>query len=59
MYPRLRPGLASLYEKMGGPYLPHKLVHINSSILRNLLWLVTHIRESSGVFMLKSLAWHL
>lgn len=58
VYPRLRPGLASLYEKMGGPYVPHRTVHINADITWDLLWLVQHIRDSSGVSLLQSLAWH-
>ena len=58
VYPRLRPGLASLYEKMQGPYVPHRSVYVNATITRDLLWLVQRIRESSGVFLLQSLAWH-
>ena len=58
VYPHPRPGLASLYEKMQGPYVPHRSVHINATIARDLLWLVQRIKESSGVFLLQSLAWH-
>ena len=43
---------------MGGPYIPHRSVHINATITRDLLWLVQRIRESPGVFLLQSLAWH-
>ena len=56
-YPRLRPGLASLYAKMGGPYAPDRKVHINGDILRDLLWLVQCLRVSDGVFLLHSIAW--
>ena len=58
VFPRLRPGLASLYGKMGGPYVPHRTVHVNADITRDLLWLVQRIRESSSVFLLQSIAWH-
>lgn len=57
VYPHLRPGLASLYAKMGGPYVPYKAIHINTLILRDLLWLANCIRASDGVFLLKSIAW--
>ena len=57
VFPRLRPGLASLYSKMGGPYRPSTMVHLNSAIIRDLTWLTTRIRSSTGVFMLDSIAW--
>ena len=57
MYPCLRPGLASLYSKMGGPYSPDRKVHINSDILQDLLWLVRRVCASNGVFLLQSIAW--
>ena len=50
--------MASLYEKMQGPYIPHHSVHINATITCDLLWLVQRICNSSGVFLLQSLAWH-
>ena len=31
--PRLRPGFASLYSKMGGPYHPTTSIHINAAII--------------------------
>lgn len=59
VYPWLHPGLASLYAKMTGHYSPHHRVHINESIICDLSWLLQHICQSSGVFLLQSIAWHL
>ena len=57
VYPLLRPGLAALYQKMGGPYYPYKTVHINHAITHDLRWLATHLQESNGLFLLESIAW--
>ena len=57
VFPRLRPGLASLYSKMGGPYRPSTSVHINAAIIHDLTWLVDRIRSSDGVFLLDSITW--
>ena len=57
VYPRLRPGLASLYGKMGGPYRPQASIHINTAVVRDLTWLLDRIRTSTGVFLLTSIAW--
>ena len=43
---------------MQGPYVPHRSIHINTTITRDLLWLAQRICNSSGVFLLQSLAWH-
>ena len=57
VFPRLRPGLASLYSKMDGPYHPSKTVHLNTSIVWDLTWLSTRICASLGIFLLDSIAW--
>lgn len=38
VFPCLRPGLASLYVKMSGTYLPNQKVHINEDVVQDLSW---------------------
>lgn len=57
VFPCLRHGLASLYMKMTGPYLPNQKVHINEDIVWDLSWLAQHIKLSTSVFLLKLIAW--
>lgn len=59
VYPCLLPSLASLYSKMTGPYKPHKYIHINEDIVWDLSWLLHRLQNSSGVFLLQLVAWHL
>ena len=44
---------------MGGLFIPNRTVHINATAARDLLWLVQRIHESSGIFLLRSLVWHI
>ena len=57
VFPRLRPGLASLYAKMGGDYHPNRSITLNAQIRHNLLWLTNKMRASDGIFLFDSIAW--
>lgn len=57
VHPLLRPGLATLYEKMAGKTEPHALCYINNAIIADLAWLSGHLRRSSGIFLFKAIAW--
>lgn len=46
-----------MYSKLGGSYDPAWVVHINQSIVCDLLWLAKRVRESDGVFLLDSIVW--
>ncbi|TFY54350.1 hypothetical protein EVG20_g9737 [Dentipellis fragilis] len=57
VFPLLRPGLSLLYHKIRGKQHAHALVEISIALRNELLWLVDHVERSSGVLMLRSLAW--
>ena len=59
VYPKLRPGLALLYAKIGGEFHPHRSISLNAQVRRDLLWLAKRIRSSDGVFLLESIAWRM
>lgn len=55
--PLLRPGLQSIYQKIGPLKLPHAPVWFNARIIRDLLWIADHLDRSDGVFILHSTIW--
>lgn len=59
--PRLRPGLASLYQKMFPPnvkrYNPDRCVRINEDIVRELHWFLRHFKATQGLYLFQSIAW--
>lgn len=57
VFPLLRPGLASLYAKIINKARPHAKLYVSEAIVRDLQWISNHMRQSSGVFMLKAIAW--
>ncbi|KAH9853371.1 hypothetical protein C2E23DRAFT_715037, partial [Lenzites betulinus] len=57
VYPLLKPGLASLYDKMAGKTHKHAGIYINASIVHDLRWMSQHIRNSSGVHFLEASSW--
>jgi hypothetical protein len=57
VYPHLRPALACLYQKMAENPNPNKRIRVNELLVRDLLWIRQRIRQSSGVFLMDSLAW--
>jgi hypothetical protein len=57
VYPSLRPALAHLYQKMADNPNPNKRIRVNEALVRDLLWIRHRIRQSSGVFLMDSLAW--
>lgn len=56
-YPKLRPGLSSLYTKIAGITDPHKRLRMNTDIAAELNWFSDRMRSSSGVHFLTSLDW--
>lgn len=42
---------------MSGPYQPNHRIRINEAIVCDLSWLLQHLQESPGVFLLDSIAW--
>ena len=57
VYPHLRPALNNVYAKMKGKHNRQQKIYINNAVRSDLLWAIHHIRNSSGVQLLKSIAW--
>jgi hypothetical protein len=57
VYPLLRPGLSSIYEKMRRGSSPYQKLSINKAICDELLWLADHIELSDGVHIIESQEW--
>jgi Reverse transcriptase-like len=55
--PCLRPGLASMYEKMAGKQHPFKLLWISHRIIRDLTWLSRQFSDGNGIQLLHAIAW--
>ncbi|KAF8800942.1 hypothetical protein BYT27DRAFT_7008837, partial [Phlegmacium glaucopus] len=54
VYPLLRPGLSSVYEKMRRGMHPFQKLSINNTICSELHWLANHIEISDGVHIIES-----
>ena len=57
VFPLLRPALNNLYSKMSGKGNRDQRVYINNAIRDDLKWALTHIENSDGVHLWKSLSW--
>jgi hypothetical protein len=57
VYPLLRPGLSSVYEKMQRSSFPFQKLSINNTICKELSWLASHIQSSTGVHIIQSRKW--
>lgn len=57
VFPLLRPGLAPLYTKIAGKTRPLASVYVSEEVAQALLWIAQHLQTSSGVFLLKAIAW--
>lgn len=56
-YPKLRPGLSGLYEKIAGLTEPHRRVRMTNKIANELAWFASRMCASSGVHLLTSIDW--
>jgi hypothetical protein len=57
VYPLLRPGLSALYAKTAGKLVSRALIWVNRDVVRELTWVVNHLRSAEGVFFFKSVSW--
>ncbi|KIJ43519.1 hypothetical protein M422DRAFT_107813, partial [Sphaerobolus stellatus SS14] len=55
--PRLRPGLASVYDKLSGKENLHQLLYVNWSIQRDLRWFAEHFSNGNGIYLIDAIAW--
>ncbi|RDX48893.1 hypothetical protein OH76DRAFT_1333136, partial [Lentinus brumalis] len=57
VFPFLRPGLSSLYAKMANKENPHAGIYVNQAVRTELMWLVHHLRNATGVHFLTAETW--
>ena len=57
VWPLLRPSLSAMYAKIAGKTKPLADVRVNKAIETELTWFVSHASQSSGVLLLRSVAW--
>jgi hypothetical protein len=57
VFPLLRPCLNNFYPKISGKDRPNAEIWVNNIVRNDLQWASDHIRESSGVYLLRSLHW--
>ena len=57
VFPLLRPALNNIYSKMGGKQNKEQRVYINNAIRDDLSWALTHLENSDGIHLFKSISW--
>ena len=57
VYPLLRPCLNNFYPKISGKDRPNAEIWVNNVVREDLRWASTHICNSSGVYLLRSVNW--
>ncbi|KZW01960.1 DNA/RNA polymerase [Exidia glandulosa HHB12029] len=57
VFPLLRPGMCELYAKMAGKSSIHAQIQVNSALVRELGWMIEHLKTAEGVHMLESKEW--
>ena len=59
VWPLLQPCLSAVYAKIAGKTKPFAGIRVNKAIETELGWFTNHMSLSSGVFLLRSVAWDL
>ena len=59
MWPLLQQFLSTMYAKIVGKTKHLGDVHINKAIETELTWFISHVSQSSGVLLLRAVAWDL
>jgi len=57
VFPLLRPCLNTFYPKIKGKEAPNQPIWLNNAVKADLLWALSHIRNSSGVHLLTATDW--
>ncbi|KAJ7461000.1 hypothetical protein B0H11DRAFT_1736334 [Mycena galericulata] len=57
VYFLLAPALSHVYEKMEGKANTEAAIFVNQGVVKDLTWFCHHVRNSTGVHLLESLAW--
>jgi hypothetical protein len=57
VYPLLRPGMSSLYDKMSGKAHAHQPIWVSVALCRELLWFADRMENSDGIHIMSSREW--
>jgi len=57
VFPLLKPALNNFYPKISGKDSPNSNIWVNNIVREDLQWASNHIRNSSGVFLLRAIHW--
>ncbi|KAJ6597916.1 hypothetical protein B0H10DRAFT_1629841, partial [Mycena sp. CBHHK59/15] len=55
VFPLLKPALCNIYAKMEGKEKADALIFISETVRRDLMWLTDHVRQSDGIFLIKTI----
>ncbi|KAG2051861.1 hypothetical protein BDR06DRAFT_841734, partial [Suillus hirtellus] len=55
VFPLLKPGLSVLYDKIQGKTNSFTQIHVNNTLIHELLWLADHIEHADGLYLFKCL----
>jgi hypothetical protein len=58
VFPRLRPALSSVYQKMEGKEQKRATIYVNEAVKADLDWFASHVRSSSGILAFSTLDWN-
>ncbi|KAF7360389.1 DNA/RNA polymerase [Mycena venus] len=58
VFPLLKPALCNVYAKIGGKERPDALIWVNDAVCRDLRWLESHVANSDGILLIKSVDYH-
>ncbi|KAJ7892449.1 hypothetical protein B0H13DRAFT_1625590, partial [Mycena leptocephala] len=59
VFPLLKPSLCNVYAKMEGKDKADALIWVNETVQRDLTWLADHVERADGVFLIKTIDYHL
>jgi hypothetical protein len=57
VYPLLRPGMATMRDKMAGVSEHNRPIEVNGQMSKELEWFARHVESSDGVHLLESVEW--
>jgi hypothetical protein len=57
VFPLLKPGLCTVYEKIAGKSSPHAKLHVSKGVRRDLEWFLEHVVNLSGVHIFDASDW--
>ncbi|KAJ6628407.1 hypothetical protein B0H10DRAFT_1661446, partial [Mycena sp. CBHHK59/15] len=55
VFPLLQPALCNISAKMEGKEKVDALIFIRETVRRDLMWLADHVRQSDGIFLIKTI----